>query len=48
MVMVMVMEKITRHLLSGGRMLDLWPLQRPRQLARSKVPSSITPKFFCA
>ena len=22
--MVMVMEKITRHLLSGGRMLDLW------------------------
>ena len=24
MVMVMVMEKITRHLLSGGRMLDLW------------------------
>ena len=24
MVMVMVMEKITRHLLSGGRMLDFW------------------------
>ena len=22
--MVMMMEKITRHLLSGGRMLDLW------------------------
>ena len=43
--MVMVMEKVTRHLLSGDRTLDLWTYPEATQQIGMKVPPSIAPEF---
>ena len=37
--MVMVMEKITRHLLSGGRMLDLWTYPEATPAGQGEGPA---------